>query len=181
MSAVMTPTSDITFQSANIEILEQLRHGISGLDNDQYNWRFNAAHSSVGKHARHIIDHYLCFFKGSTLAGIHYDTRSRDEEIETNRIRAIDALLNCEQRLYDLGPHKGPHTGQGRVTVYISTHTDAAAVATDSSIERELVFLQAHTIHHMAIMRLLFDLQSIIVPDQFGTSPSTLKMEQCHD
>jgi hypothetical protein len=180
MSAVMTinePTSAMTFRSANIETLEQLRHGVSALDDDQYNWQFNGAHSSAGKHTRHIIDHYLSFFKGSTLAGIHYDERSRDEGIETNRVCAIDTLLSCEQRLYDLGPR----TGQGRVTVYISTHADAPAVATGSSIERELVFLQAHTIHHMAIMRLLFELQSIVVPEQFGISPSTLKVEKRHD
>jgi hypothetical protein len=180
MSAVMKknePTSAMTFQSANIETLEQLRYGISALDDDQYNWRFNGAHSSPGKHTRHIIDHYLCFFKGSTLAGIHYDERSRDEDIETNRVCAIDTLLNCEQQLDDLGPL----TSQGLVTVYISTHTGAPAVATNSSIERELVFLQAHTIHHMAIMRLLFEWQSIVVPEQFGTSPSTLKVEQRHD
>jgi hypothetical protein len=173
MSAVMTinePTSAMTFRSANIETLEQLRHGVSALDDDQYNWQFNGAHSSAGKHTRHIIDHYLSFFKGSTLAGIHYDERSRDEDIETNRVCAIDTL-------YDLGLR----AGQGRVTVYISTHTDAPAVATDSSIERELVFLQAHTIHHMAIMRLLFELQSIVVPVQFGISPSTLKVERRHD
>ncbi|MFT7219915.1 MAG: hypothetical protein ACI8Z1_001532 [Candidatus Azotimanducaceae bacterium] len=139
------PTLDITLLSFNIDILEQFRQSICALSEDQNNWGFNGAHSSVGKHTLQIIDDYLCFLSGipsrtetgSGLLEIHYDQRPRDEDIETSRFSAINALLDCEQRLCNLSLN----TRQLSLSVYMSTHIEAPAVATDSSVERELVFL----------------------------------------
>ena len=54
--------------------------------------------SSIGKHLRHIIDHYLCFQRDFTSGLIDYNCRERDSQLETNRQYAHDVL--CQVKVF---------------------------------------------------------------------------------
>ena len=47
--------------------------------------------------------------------------------------------------------------------------------ATQSSINRELQYLVAHTVHHYALIGFILRLQGIVPPEDFGIAPSTLQ------
>jgi hypothetical protein len=42
-----------------------------------------------------------------------------------------------------------------------------------STLARELAFVLSHTIHHLASIALLLDMQGLVVPDRFGFAPTT--------
>jgi len=45
----------------------------------------------------------------------------------------------------------------------------------ESTVKRELQYLQAHTIHHYALIALILRIQGITPHDEFGVAPSTLR------
>src|SRR4051812_17362736 len=46
----------------------------------------------AGAHLRHILEFYQCFLEGIELFHIDYDSRRRDESIETSRAAAAAAI-----------------------------------------------------------------------------------------
>jgi len=55
-------------------------------------------------------------------------------------------------------------------------HNSAGArQVVSTSVERELVFLASHTIHHMAIIGMLAEQAGMEVSSDFGVHPSTLR------
>jgi len=162
--------------AGNESVLRDLQTSVAHLTVNQYQWEFNGNSGSVGKHTRHILDHYRCFYAGIDENLVNYDARAREPSLEThpqNACTAIESIL----KLLATSASKNPHA-----TLFVTSSTDANLVAptTASTIARELVFLQSHTIHHMASIRMLSELQGIIVQDSFGLSPATLKLEYSH-
>jgi len=72
-------------------------------------------------------------------------------------------------------------TGQISVFVYITAAADEEPMPVESSIQRELLFLQSHTIHHMALIQLLCERLGFTTDPEFAFSPSTLKFGESHD
>ena len=134
--------------------------------------------ASIGKHFRHILDHYFCFFAGLEAGHIDYDLRERDPSIETQReytlskIQEIIAQLNVLKQSYSQTPVEKSKTNL-RVSLSSSTDTQQARQA-ESSLIRELIFLQGHTTHHYAIIGVQLKLMEYPVDDDFGMAASTL-------
>jgi hypothetical protein len=55
-------------------------------------------------------------------------------------------------------------------------HAGAAPVEVLSSLEREISFVIAHTIHHCATIAVLAGVTPDRLPDRFGIAPSTPSM-----
>lgn len=171
LNEVRTPNNDSiqVLKSDNQVLLGQLQTFVSGLTSDVFQqagepWRSG----SIGAHVRHIIEHYLSVLNGTTF--IDYDKRNRDKRVETCAKAASDGLALVVAKLDALDSDQA-------CQVASSSNIYAPATATESSLARELSFLHSHTIHHMAIIRLLALSQEIDVGCDFGKAVSTLKFE----
>lgn len=126
--------------------------------------------SSVGMHVRHILEFYDCLLENELPpSSINYNQRQRDLNLESNPDIAI-LKIDCLIKLLDLLPDE-PHS-----ILVITEGEDYDITSHESSIERELLYLNEHTTHHMAIIRMAacHFLPAYSFPESFGIAPSTL-------
>src|SRR5436190_16207830 len=107
-----------------------------------------AAYAAVGPHLRHCLDHFSLLLDGWPKGRIDYDDRPRDARLELEPTVARAALLDIVGRLTALAGADLAH----EVRVSQAAATGRPPVAAASRLERELMFLSSHTIHHIAIM-----------------------------
>lgn len=128
----------------------------------------------VGAQYRHVLDHYLAFFRGLPDGRIDYDARVRDELLERSCQAALDATRECAAALATL-------EGARDKTLLVQTDSGQGPDHPDwrpSSIGRELQFLCSHTVHHFALIKLLLEGTDIELSPDFGTAPSTLSHQR---
>jgi uncharacterized damage-inducible protein DinB len=112
-------------------------------------------HSSVGAHMRHCLDHFFCFFKGWDAGSpINYDARQRNPGLQNDPEAARAAIHDIVARLEELADQDPRQP----LTVQQTPAKDEEPVSLQTTLERELVFLSAHSIHHLALMRLLIEM-----------------------
>ncbi len=127
--------------------------------------------SGIGDHLRHIIEHYQCFLTGCESASIDYDSRKRDSSIASSRTHAAEVIRDIMDGLASMNP------ADKAVSVRLdgsSTDQDAEPWS-QSTIRRELQYLQAHTVHHYALIAFILRLQGREPSPSFGVAPSTLR------
>lgn len=155
---------------ANIVALKALKAVIQSVDTETYQKVFKPAfQSSLGQHARHIIEHYQCFFKQlKSNDTFNYDLRCRDPRLDTDYcacIAEIDAMLNELESFRT-------------VDIDITVCDDYSQYQARSSVCRELMFLVTHTEHHSAMIAAMKRLSGQEVPAQFGVANATLNHEE---
>jgi len=153
--------------------IETLKSGMV-IFNDLSDAQYNQIHSpyfsaSIGKHFRHILDHYFCFFSGLKQNHISYDQRQRDPVIETQRLYTLGKIQHLIKELKTLVGHSDSRI---KVSLSSSPQTPCTTPA-DSSLARELIFLQGHTTHHYAIISAQLKLMEFPVDENFGVAAST--------
>lgn len=156
----------------NLLALAQLRGMLDDLAPDTYRQAFgDYGRHTLGKHVRHIIDHYDALLDGLKKGDqvIDYEQRRRDEALERWPQQAARHLATIEASLASLTGRPSPE----RLTLRYHLGEDILSVL--SSLARELAFLTSHTIHHMAIIALLAQQAGIHLPESFGVHPSTLR------
>ena len=131
--------------------------------------------SSIGEYVRHILDRFHCYFAGLAGASIDYDARKRDPEIEQNVEAAMFALGSVARRIERL--HSLPFCSE-LIGVKESVLSSSPAVEINSTLERELMGLIAHSIHHLAIIALLARSFGHHMDSDFGKAPSTIVYER---
>lgn len=159
----------------NTHPLQQLTDLLRVLSCGQYSAGCNArGQHTIGKHVRHVVDHYSVFLSGVERIGsaIDYEQRSREALLEQEPQATADRLSKLCQRLERLGNSGEDHPLQ------LDYATHETTVATSSSLGRELAFLASHTIHHMAIIAMLAEQVGIATSEDFGVHPSTLRYRQ---
>ena len=62
-----------------------------------------------------------------------------------------------------------------QTALHVKAEASAPALFALSSVERELQFLSAHTVHHYALISYVLTERGIKVPAGFGLAPSTLQ------
>lgn len=164
----------------NIDLLEQGADILRNITDEQYQLiKTEYYRGTVGAHIRHILDHYSCLLNGWNDK-VDYDARSRNKEIEKNRISAISKIEQVitrfnqilkENRSIDLVILVKSNISEG----YLGSPWSS------STIKRELQFLVSHTVHHYALIALILRIQNISVPDSFGVAPSTLNYRAGND
>ncbi len=156
--------------SISIKILNQLKTQIERLQPQQYSERlavFNG--SSIGGHARHIIEFYDCLLGSIETGIVNYDARQRDMQIEQNRDYAISIIKkmiskyqinNDLEKIISLEAKFGADTITNIVT----------------SFQREEVYLIEHSIHHFALIRIGIqtNFPDVSIEKDFGVAFSTL-------
>lgn len=160
--------------SYNISVLDQLKDLLALLDPFEYSVAIPMLYnSSLGKHTRHIIEFYICFFEAQKTGLINYDARKRDLKLETDVAFVIDTIEHVKLNLTKISsdtqwevtsemPHNmGFHTG-------ITT------------LSRELNYLADHTVHHLALIKIGTNLMNpqIELADNFGVAASTINYQK---
>lgn len=165
-------TDDLVHE--NIQVLAQLIELIGSLSAEQYQRSLGQqGQHSVGKHVRHIVDHYQSFHRGisgrGNGAGVDYENRIREPAVESEpdiAFARLEAVSDCLQRLRDV-PAQQP--------VVLDYPTADTTIPIHSTVGRELIFLFSHTVHHMAIIGLLAEQLGVVPGNEFGVHPSTLR------
>ncbi|WP_108445730.1 DinB family protein [Halomonas denitrificans] len=163
----------------NRQALAQLRRLLDDLAPEAYRRVFGVqGRHTLGKHVRHIIDHYEALIDGLEAGArtLDYERRRRDPALETRPDEAARRLAALETWLASLETQAAPERLTLRYGLDAGAATDdEARLALASSLARELAFLTSHTVHHMAIIGLLAEQLGLALPDSFGVHPSTLR------
>jgi hypothetical protein len=153
---------------ANIQALKEGAELLLMLDSEQYDSVLKPAfQTTIGAHYRHLLEHYRCLFTQIAKGVFCYDKRERDEQLELDReyaLRSIaDILGQLETIDFTLFAHK----------YHIVDHQLAAPLGT--TLQRELLFLQSHTVHHFAIIAAMARGLGLQPMHDFGVAITTIK------
>ncbi len=176
MSPSPTPSSTARLIEHNLKVLEQGLELVTRLqshvDAEALYVRApeSLAHNGPGSHLRHIHDLYLCFLRDRASSRIDYDQRDRDELFERDASHAARTVRETMRRLSALDEQELT----GDVLVKMDADPADAEPFHESTIERELVFLLSHTIHHYALIALILRAQGFQCDAEFGVAPATL-------
>lgn len=155
----------------NILCLKQGLDLLEGINDDIFTHTSPPVYpSSMGDHYRHCLEHYICFLDGFQHKSIDYDARKRDKRIASDRGYAIQATRHIMEQLGNLSSTDEPF----KVKMDCRLDAEEGAVWTHSTPERDLQYLQAHTIHHFALIAMIVRLQGYEPGEAFGVAPSTL-------
>ncbi len=157
-----------------LEMLDQLR----GLTDSQYALNCNefGGDQSIGRHCRHIYDHYQAFFRAwdgaqsTETVKINYDQRERCAAIETRVTTAVSQIEACVSRVEAFTDEQGDRLVNLSVLVNAGAEELLPMVTTT---DRELTFLASHTTHHAAIIAMLMHTLDIAPDPKFGRATST--------
>jgi hypothetical protein len=126
------------------------------------------AYRAIGRHLRHCLDHLLCLTRGLDSGVVDYDARDRDERMEIDPRHFLEALRSVKGRLRAMEP-----AVLRRSLTLRQESAPGHRSEMGSNVERELVFLSGHTIHHLAIMMLLAGNEGVNVPEELAMAFST--------
>ncbi len=157
---------------AVVDTLSQGEALLQMLDDDVYSRKLrDAMHASIGGHFRHCLDHFICLMSALDTGSLNYDLRERDASLESDRFAAINMTGRIKRDF--IATTEGLCNLPLQVSCKVNYDTEDAQRVT-SCIERELMYVVAHTIHHYALIRLLAGLMDVTLPKDFGVSPSTV-------
>ncbi len=155
----------------NLWSLQQLEAFLACLSAAQYRHAFDAeGRQTLGRHLRHILDHYQALLEGVGAGRIDYESRSRDPRLERDPEQALERLAGIRSGLARLTE---PSSAVLSLTYPVAEGSVSQSLAT--SLARELAFLTSHTVHHMALLGLLAERLGVVLPEDFGVHPSTLR------
>ncbi|PJZ53150.1 DinB family protein [Leptospira adleri] len=130
--------------------------------------------SSIGKHVRHCMEVLENLVGGIDTSGLSYDRRKRNPLYETSPLAARDKIFELlselesidENKMIELSYLLDPETGLEGKTI--------------SNLKREFLYVQDHTIHHMAIIKIYAEcfLSDVSLPKEFGVAFSTLQFQK---
>lgn len=159
-------------KEGNQQLIIKLIDLVGQFDEHLYGRPLEVLHgASIGQHVRHIIDFYQCLTKGVKNNLVDYAKRDRNTSIERNPGIAIDCLYLIGETL----------AGFENKLVYVLSDFSASEygqrMTVDSTINRELMFVHDHAVHHLAIIKIGIktNFQHISINEEIGVAPATLR------
>ncbi|MFK7882778.1 MAG: hypothetical protein AB8F26_01170 [Phycisphaerales bacterium] len=128
---------------------------------------------TVGKHARHVLDHFQCSLSTTACDPIDYDTRVRGGTVETDPRAACEQIASLRKSLAAMTDG----CMSEEVTTRVMLTGDGVCDDLKSTRGREVFFATHHAIHHHAMMNTIGREFGIDIPEGFGMAPSTLNFE----
>jgi uncharacterized damage-inducible protein DinB len=130
--------------------------------------------SSLGEHTRHILEFYQCLLSQHHQLCIDYDRRERNRSIQEEPSTAIQVIHEILNMLDNADLSK-----QLQLLVAYDTETDSTDEM-PTNMKREITYCLEHAIHHMALIKVgvMTCFPQIILTDDFGIAPSTIKHQQ---
>ena len=165
-----TELTTMKLTTMNASILLQLEDVLSQLDSIKYTSQYVFfSGSSIGQHVRHILEFYTCLLVGIDEKVVSYDKRKRELLLEQDPARAIFVLHETVAKLSLM-------RCRTEIQLEIQGENWEPSLIT-TTLERELLYVLEHTIHHMAILKIGFHLipEKIDIPKNFGVAPSTIR------
>ncbi|MDT8398569.1 MAG: hypothetical protein RQ899_08150 [Pseudomonadales bacterium] len=125
--------------------------------------------SGIGKHVRHVIDHFLVLKSGLDSGLVDYNTRTRDSETERNPALA-------RKMIRELSHWVSESLKEDKVLEIVSEIScqQTSNVMLSSNLRREMHYISYHTIHHVAYCALLAKQQGISIDPAIGLAPATV-------
>jgi hypothetical protein len=159
------------------DTLIELNSVLTLMDDNQFSRTLTIfSGSSVGMHARHIIEFYQCLlFQYEKEQIINYDKRERDLLLQSN-LKYFTYTVNLMiEKLEELDKNS--------LDCPLSITNDCEhgnADIINSNLARELHYNLEHTIHHAAFIKIgvLTLLPDAEIPRTFGIAPSTLRHQK---
>lgn len=125
--------------------------------------------SSMGRHIRHVLDHYTALQSGIAIGDVDYDQRSRDSDIETSTEVAKQQVLDLIKWANTSVTKDMPLNMKTEISI-----SSQQFITVDSSLKRELIYLLNHTVHHMAQVSFALRILNVDVGKEIGIAPATL-------
>jgi uncharacterized damage-inducible protein DinB len=150
----------------NIDALEEGVALLSLLTPQQYTQGYKPAfHSTIGAHFRHVLEHYRCFLQQLESCQLCYDSRERDQLLECDYEYANQTLSELVSLITNLDSRD-----LDQKCVVLDQHSGSGVTST---LYRELLFLQSHTMHHYAIIGAMTRALGEQPADDFGVAIAT--------
>ncbi|HWR14713.1 MAG TPA: hypothetical protein VN577_07775 [Terriglobales bacterium] len=160
------------------DVLVQGLELLESVTDDTYAFMVAAPYSaSIGKHYRHVVDHFECLVHGLHTGIIDYDNRERNVKLETCVEAARVATIRLIGDFHRLTERRIEASCS---VMYTVGYHDDQPLAIDTIVAREIAYCVSHAIHHFAIIRLVCAEVGVTMPDVFGVAPSTLKYRAVH-
>ena len=133
---------------------------------------------SPGEHTRHALDHISAVLgavselkeSNSALPSIFYDRRERNTAIEKDRLLCIEKI---EDYIEKLGGEGLDDLLQRDVKIEHMLDAKGNYAFFPSNLERELMFVSHHLIHHKAFIAVKLRLLRRHLDPAFGIAPAT--------
>ena len=157
----------MTLHNAVKEVLGQVLTLIAS-SRSVYNESHPKVQSPIGKHVRHILDHFWSMEVGLQTGVIDYTMRHRNTAIESDAEIAHNATEKLIAWLDTLPSDNQPLEVVNEISV-----TSEETITTPTNVDRELIYLINHTLHHVAYASLVANLHDIEIPQYLGVAPAT--------
>lgn len=128
----------------------------------------------VGSHLRHALEHFQCFVEGLDRGLVDYDARERNEAAERDPEQCRALLRKVRARIAAIRPDQLDWP----LVVNQIAALGAEPSALNSTVQRELVFLSSHAIHHLAVIVPLCRSAGIELPQDISLAFSTAAHRQ---
>lgn len=154
--------------NTSLHIVNQLATAIGDMTQSQYVDSPEEGASSVGAHTRHVIEFYQALF--NTLhadAELCYDKRQRNLLLETSKDAALREMSKIKGYLSDMPSHDSD--------IKLSSIVDPGMpmLSMRTTLQRELFYLLDHTVHHMAMIKMIAAKHGFMCGQDFGLAQST--------
>jgi len=156
----------------NKDLIKRLIEVINMLDKEKWSRSISSINNeTIGRHFRHISDFYIQFSKGAASKYIDYDARDRNEAVEVDPKAAIDVFRELIN-FFKLPLIENP--------IQITMNSSINNKKIESTMNRELMALIDHTIHHGHIIQIAIqnEFPEMEIKESFY-SPSTIESLKC--
>jgi uncharacterized damage-inducible protein DinB len=147
------------------------------LSDEQYTARLGGK-ASIGEHLRHCLEHFSQWLEGVDSGIIDYDSRQRNVLLEQSRSVFLCTSRDIANRLATFDERDMKRA----IVVRMFFTPDMEPVEVGSTLGRELGFLSTHSVHHLAIIKMIAHSLGASLPDEVGVGHSTIAYRKsCSD
>ncbi len=152
-------------------VLNQLKDILRQCPAENYNEPLQVLNgNSIGKHVRHILEFFICFLDATSTGEVNYDARQRDLRLENDLNFVLETIDRVDNglRILDYGRN-----------LLLKTLIEGNHYMVSTNVQREIVYLIEHSIHHFALIRIGIEqhFADVEIHPHFGIAASTIHHE----
>lgn len=156
-------------------LLEDLYVTVEGLPHSLYA-DSTPVSQPIGSHVRHILDHVDALTEGAFIGKIEYDRRERGRPEESQPQVGLERIKYLQGRLALLNDESN-----NRSLIVHQMVSPEEFVELPTTLERELLFVYHHTVHHQAFIALILKYFDVEFPESMGYAPATIAAQKSKD
>lgn len=162
----------------NVDALREGAELIRLLKENQYILGYKPAFAStIGAHFRHVLEHYRCFISQMPTGLFCYDKRERDQLLECDAAYALQTIEDLIAAVQSISAKNSAE----KAPISYTIEDEQTSYPVCTSLNRELLFLQSHTVHHYAIIGAMTRAFGNQPDEDFGVAIATRKHNETCD